>query len=141
MRRILTLLFVFFITLSTFAQGITGQWETFDDETNEKKALIEIYAANDKYFAKIVESYVKGSSGKCEKCQGAKKNKPIQGLVIIENLEKDDDEYTGGIILDPENGKTYKCYVELLEKNKLKVRGYLGFSLLGRTQYWRRKID
>jgi len=120
-------------------QSILGQWETYDDETNEKKALIEIYQTNDTYFAKIVQSYVKGTSGICEKCEGAKKDQPIAGLVIIENLEKDDDEYNGGTILDPQNGKTYKCYLELEETNKLKVRGYLGFSLLGRTQYWHRK--
>lgn len=133
-------LFLFLISFNSFyGQGILGEWETYDDETNEKKALIEIYQTNDTYFAKIVESYLKGSSGRCEKCEGAKKDQPIKGLVIIENLQKDDDEFNGGTILDPQNGKTYKCYLQLVETNKLKVRGYLGFSLLGRTQYWRRK--
>jgi len=68
------------------------------------------------------------------------KDKPIAGLVIIENLTEDGDEFNGGTIMDPENGKTYKCYIELLDDGKLKVRGYLGISLLGRTQYWRRKV-
>jgi len=54
-------------------------------------------------------------------------------------VQKDGDEFNGGTILDPENGKTYKCYLELLSKNKLKVRGFLGFSVFGRTQYWIRK--
>jgi len=49
---------------------------------------------------------------------------------------KDGDEYNSGTILDPENGETYKCYVELVSESKLKVRGYIGFSLFGRTQYW-----
>ncbi len=141
MKKLLPIVLIFFcITSLTFSQEIIGQWQTYDDETNENKALIEIYAEGNTYFAKIVETYVKGSSGICEECEGAKKNKPIEGLVIIENLKKDDDEYNGGTILDPENGKIYKCYIELLETNKLKVRGYIGFSLLGRTQYWRRKI-
>ncbi len=136
----LQLLVLLLLCASAQSQEIVGQWQTYDDETNENKALIEIYAEGERYYAKIVESYVKGSSGICEKCEGDKKNKPIKGLVIIEGLEKDDDEYNGGTILDPENGKTYKCYIELEEANKLKVRGYIGFSLLGRTQYWRRKI-
>lgn len=137
--KYLFLLFLLISSSISYAQEILGEWETYDDETNEKKALIEIYQTNDTYFAKIVESYVKGSSGRCEKCEGAKKDQPIKGLVIIENLQKDDDEFNGGTILDPQNGKTYKCYLQLVETNKLKVRGYLGFSLLGRTQYWRRK--
>ncbi|TMM53744.1 DUF2147 domain-containing protein [Maribacter algarum] len=137
--KYISLLVLFFMSGLSYGQGIIGQWETYDDETNQKKALIEIYQTNDSFYAKIVESYVKGTSGICEKCEGAKKDQPIAGLVIIEDLKEDDDEFNGGTILDPENGKTYKCYLQLLETNKLKVRGYLGFSLLGRTQYWRRK--
>ncbi len=137
--KYLYILFIATLSMNTNAQSILGQWETYDDETNEKKALIEIYKTKNSYFAKIVKSYVGDSSGICEQCEGAKKNQPINGLVIIEDLQKDDEEYNGGTILDPQNGKTYKCYLELVETNKLKVRGYLGFSLLGRTQYWRRK--
>ena len=59
-------------------------------------------------------------------------------MVILEDLKKVEGQYTDGNILDPENGKTYDCNVELIEKNKLKVRGFIGFSLLGRTQYWQR---
>ena len=135
-------LYIIFITtlgITTYGQGVIGRWETYDDETHEKKALIEIYKTNDVYFAKIVESYVEGTNVRCESCKGAKKDQPIKGLVIIESLKKDDNEFNGGTILDPENGKTYKCYLELVETNKLKIRGYLGFSLLGRTQYWMRK--
>lgn len=127
------------LTSSTIAQKITGEWETYDDETNEKKALIEIYQTGDLYFAKIVKSYISDNTAICTNCPGAKKDTPISGLVIIEDLKKDGDEYNGGEILDPQNGKTYKCYLELISDNKLKVRGYLGFSLFGRTQYWRRK--
>ena len=57
-------------------------------------------------------------------------------MIVIETLMKDGDEYNSGTILDPENGETYKCYVELVSESKLKVRGYIGFSLFGRTQYW-----
>ena len=135
------LFFLLLMTVSfiSYGQTITGQWETFDEETNEKKALIEIYKTNDTYFAKIVNSYKSDADKVCENCKGSKKGQKIRGLVIIEDIKKDGDEYNDGTILDPENGKEYKCYLELEEPNKLKVRGYLGFSLLGRTQYWIRK--
>ncbi len=138
MKKLLLLL-VLLISANSFGQTILGQWETTDDKTGEKKALIEIYQKGDQYFAKIVDSYISEKGKLCDRCKGSKKNQPIEGLVIIEGLEKDGDEFNGGTILDPENGKTYKCYLELINKSKLKVRGYLGVSLLGRTQYWTRK--
>ena len=133
------ILFLLTLSLTTHGQSIIGQWETFDDETKEKKSVVEIYKTNNLYFAKIVESFVSEKNAVCETCKGKSKNKPIIGLIIVENLKKDGEEFNGGTIMDPENGKTYKCYLELLNTNKLKVRGYLGFSLLGRTQYWIRK--
>jgi len=128
---------IFSFTLS--AQTILGQWETYDDKTNEKKGLIEIYESNGEYTAKIMATYTGPSDSICEKCKGKKKNQPIIGMQIIEGLEKKGDSYEGGTILDPESGKVYKCYLELVEDDKLKVRGFIGFSLLGRTQYWKRK--
>jgi uncharacterized protein (DUF2147 family) len=137
--RYLLLTAVLLLTTTAIGQTITGEWETYDDVTNENKALIEIYQTGDRYFAKIVKSYISDNTALCENCPGAKKGTPIAGLVIIENLKKDGDEYNDGEILDPENGKTYNCYVELEGANKLKVRGYIGLALFGRTQYWRRK--
>lgn len=66
------------------------------------------------------------------------KTGPILDIVIINGLEKDGDTWEDGTIFDPETGKVYKCYITLENKNRLKVRGYIGFSLLGRTQYWNR---
>ncbi len=134
------LLFSFFaMTLHLSAQDLVGQWETYDDKTKAKKGLIEIYKSGNKYYGKIVLSYTGKKGAVCEKCPGDKKNQPIVGLVIIENLELDGDEYNKGTILDPESGDVYSCYLVLENENKLKVRGYLGFSLIGRTQYWTRK--
>lgn len=140
MKCIYTLILMTICHIS-YAQNITGLWETFDDNTNEKKAVVEIYEEQGLYFAKIAENFVKEGSGICETCKGAKKNQPIIGLVIIESLKKDGDEYDGGWILDPENGKTYKCTLQLVETDQLKVRGFIGFSFLGRTQYWQRKPE
>ena len=137
--KYLLLVVILFLTTIALGQTITGEWETYDDETNENKALIEIYQTGDLYFAKIVKSYISDNTAICKNCPGAKKDTLIAGLVIIEDLKKDGDEYNDGEILDPQNGKTYSCYVELVDDNKLKVRGFLGVSLFGRTQYWRRK--
>ena len=58
---------------------------------------------------------------------------------ILTGLEKDGDEWSGGEILDPKKGTVYKCFIQLKGKNKLKVRGYVGVSVFGRTVYWHRK--
>ena len=121
------------------AQFIVGEWETFDDKTGDKLSVVEIYKVKGKYFGKITKLFKDPSDSVCEKCEDENKNKPIIGLVILNNLEEDDDEYNNGTILDPDNGETYKCYIELIEENKLKLRGYIGFSIIGRTQYWHRK--
>lgn len=134
--KFLYTLFITTLSIISYGQTITGQWVTYDDKTNEKKAIIEIYKTNNLYFAKIVKSFSSDKNAVCKACEGEKKGKPIVGLVIIENLKKDGEEFNGGTILDPQNGKTYKCYLELIGNNKLKVRGYIGYSLFGRTQYW-----
>ena len=137
--KILLTLWILFFGITTQAQSIIGQWETYDDKTNEKKAIIEIYQVNAIYSAKIVKNFVRDKDAICDNCEGENKNKPIIGLVIIKDIKQKDGVYEDGTILDPESGDVYKCYLELIEENKLKVRGYIGFSLLGRTQYWLRK--
>jgi uncharacterized protein (DUF2147 family) len=62
-------------------------------------------------------------------------------MIVLNDLTKDGEEWSGGTIMDPNNGKTYKCYLTLEEEDKLKVRGYIGFSLIGRTQYWYRLAE
>jgi len=66
------------------------------------------------------------------------KGRPLIGLRILWDLQKGSDQWSGGKILDPDNGKIYKCSISL-DGKKLKVRGFIGFSLLGRTQYWLRE--
>ncbi len=129
--------------VSTFyvgnAQSIFGKWKTIDDKTNKASSIVEIYKENGKAYAKILTLFDKEKKDNlCTECTGKDKNKPIVGLLIIKGLEKDGDEWNGGKILDPANGKKYKCYITLESKDKLKVRGYIGFALLGRTQYWYR---
>ncbi len=141
MKKLITLSMLLFIGITASnAQSVTGKWYSVDSDTNEKKSIIEVYKQNNKIYAKILELVKEEDKGNlCDKCEGENYNKPIEGMIILKGLKKDGDEWSGGKILDPENGSVYKCYIELIEKNKLKIRGYIGFSLLGRTEYWFRE--
>ena len=133
------LLLITALSITINGQTIIGKWETFDDKTNKKKAIVEIYKKDNLYFAKIVETFIGPKNATCQNCKGAKKDKPIIGLVITQNISKNGSNYDGGTILDPESGVIYKCHLKLIDNNKLKVRGFVGFSIFGRTQYCHRK--
>lgn len=138
LKNSLVLLFVLFFQIVQ-SQSVLGKWKTIDDETGKEKAVVEIYEVDGKIYGRIVEILeVEHRYKKCTLCQGTDKDKPIMGLIFIKGLTKNGDEYSGGKILDPKNGKSYKCYITLEGDDKLKVRGYIGISLFGRTQYWKR---
>ncbi|MFA5298697.1 MAG: DUF2147 domain-containing protein [Lutibacter sp.] len=142
MKKITLLIFVLLLSLNGFSQSIVGKWKTIDDETGKEKSIVEIYQSNGKVYAKVLQLLTKGEENKvCENCKGANKNKPIKGMMIIDGLTKDGNEWSGGKILDPKTGKEYKCYIALESPDKLKVRGYIGFALLGRTQYWHKIVE
>lgn len=134
---ILSVLFIFQIQ----AQDVTGVWKTIDDDGETVKSHLEIFEKDGKYFGKVIKLFREPDeeqNPKCLDCKGAKKDQPILGMEIVWDLVKKDQYWQDGKIMDPENGKDYKCFMELIEPDKLKVRGYMGFSLLGRTQYWYR---
>ncbi len=122
------------------APSAVGRWTTIDDETKKPKSVITIYEEGGKLFGKIEKLFREPNEEQnplCDKCEGTLKNQPIMGMVILRDLKKDGEEWTGGTILDPANGKTYKCKIAVeAGGKKLKVRGYIGMALLGRTQYW-----
>jgi uncharacterized protein (DUF2147 family) len=139
---LLPLLLCAFFTLPAFAgQGsIVGSWKTIDDKTNKPKSIVKIYQKGGKYYGRITKLFrEKGENPNplCDKCKDGdpRKGKPVKGMVIMQGLEKKGDEYSGGKILDPKNGKVYKCKL-WLEKGELKVRGYVGIFF--RTQTWHR---
>ncbi len=117
-----------------------GYWKTIDDKTGKPKAVVEIYEENGKLYGRIVELIREPGEDLdpiCEECPGDKKGKPIRGMVILWDLKKKgNNEWGGGKIMDPKNGKVYSAKIELAKDGTLRVRGYLGFSLLGRTQVW-----
>lgn len=140
MHYLLTFFIVLFCSTGLLsAQTVFGKWKTIDETTGKAKAIIEIYEEDGIVNGKIIELInPKKPNPVCKECTGEDKDRPILGMQFIRGLEKDGDEYNGGKLLDPINGKLYKCYITLEDKETLKVRGYIGISLFGRTQYWER---
>jgi uncharacterized protein (DUF2147 family) len=118
-----------------------GRWKTIDDKTGKPKGIVLIYEQNGKLFGKIERSLDPAKENeKCDKCPGDRKDQPLKGLLVLRNMEKHVDEYSGGDILDPDNGNVYKCKMKLVDGGKtLQLRGFIGFSLLGRNQIWHRE--
>ncbi|AIN74379.1 DUF2147 domain-containing protein [Flavobacterium psychrophilum] len=137
MIKKMTLLLLLIGSFQMQSQTVFGKWKTIDDKTGQAKSIVEVYENSGKVYGEVIEIIDPSRRNrKCEKCEGLDKNKPVLGLVIIKGLKKEDDEYNGGKILDPETGNIYKCFIKLAGKDKLEVRGYMGFSLIGRSQTW-----
>lgn len=119
------------------SQSPAGTWTTIDDKTGEKRAVVNLTVSNGTLNGTIVKVYQQtGDTGICTKCPGEFKDKNIIGLSFLWGLkDQGNGVWSGGSILDPKTGKIYKAKVTL-EGNKLYVRGYIGVSLLGRTQTW-----
>ncbi|KGO87740.1 signal peptide protein [Flavobacterium rivuli WB 3.3-2 = DSM 21788] len=140
MRKYLfTVLFIAVAGMFSTQAQVTGRWKTIDDETKEAKSIVEVYEKDGKIYGKVVEILNPAKKdSKCQNCKGEDKDKPILGLTIIKGLKKDGNEYTDGDILDPQKGKLYSCTIKLDGNDKLSVRGYMGISLIGRSQTWYR---
>ena len=135
MRHLFVMAIFCFGTVHAFAQ-IEGRWKTFNEKTKKAESIIEIFKKQDgKFYGKIVHLLVEGGNGNCMACVDDRKGKPMIGLEIIRGLEKDGNEYSGGRIMDPESGDEYKCIIKR-DGKYLKVRGYVGFAAMGRTQVW-----
>ena len=128
-----------FASLNSFAQSCVGKWITIDDETNKKKSIVELYKVDGKLYGKIIYLFPREGredNPKCKKCTDDRKDQPLVGLQIVRSLKWDGEEWEGGTIVDPENGKIYtvKMWLEEGNANLLNVRGYIG--PLFRTQKW-----
>ncbi len=140
----LTAIAVLLFAASVFAHGQdlspVGLWKTMDDDTHEAKALVEISEHDGVLSGRIVKLFRKPQEDQnplCEDCEGERHNQPVLGMTILWNMRHDGDEWDGGEILDPEKGKTYRCKLHVIDGGaELEVRGFIGISLLGRTQVW-----
>jgi len=130
---------------SVKANDILGVWLTQDKDSH-----VEIYKVGNKFFGKIIwlQDPIDSITGKPkldDKNENPSlRNRPVMGLKLLKNFVFDgDNEWENGTIYDPKKGKTYSCYIKFPNennKNRIKIRGYIGFSLLGRTVYWTRVV-
>lgn len=134
----LFILFIFQIELVLGQSNILGKWKTIDDNSLEPRSIVEIVEREGIVFGRIIKLFPKPTEDPdpvCDKCDRSdpRFNKKVIGMEIIRNLRKEGDEYGGGDILDPENGKVYRSKI-WVEGKDLKVRGYWGPFF--RTQTW-----
>lgn len=152
MRTTFVILLLALLPLSAFAQTTpakadqntpVGKWRTIDDKTGKVKSIVEIYQTTDGTLAGKVLQVLnsdKGPNPLCDACKGANHNKPITGMVIAWGLKHEGNSWGDGRIMDPKNGKVYSAKMTVIEDGaKLDVHGYMGFSLLGRSQIWVRE--
>lgn len=119
-----------------------GLWRTIDDATGKARALVRIVDNAGVLSGRIEKIFnpEPGWNGRCLECRGERKDQPVRGMLILTNLRKTAGEYAGGEILDPENGNVYRCRMRVAEDGQsMEVRGFIGFSLFGRTQVWVRE--
>jgi len=122
------------------APAEVGLWQTISDKTGKPEGYIRITLVGDELRG-VIERGMPGDDPNelCTKCPGERKNQRKIGMTIITGLHRQDDRWGGGEILDPDSGTLYRCRIRAVDSGrKLEVRGYVGISLLGRTQTWRR---
>ncbi|RDC65160.1 DUF2147 domain-containing protein [Adhaeribacter pallidiroseus] len=138
----LLLVLVLFLAVSKLAIAQTADNTPVGTWTNEdKEARFEIYKCGSKLCGKIVwlKEPLRDGKPKLDRSNPDKnlQNRPILGLIFMQNFESDsDNKWDNGTIYDPKSGKTYSCYMKVLSKDQMEVKGYIGISLIGRTQNW-----
>lgn len=144
-KRLLIPALVFYGCISTvMAMPISGSvWVSNDEKTGVPRAEFQLDEHDGVLTGRVVAIHKQpGDTGICSECPGKFKDKPIQNMVIIWGLtQHGKNNWSGGKILDPKTGKIYRAKL-LFKGDKLYVRGYIGVSVLGRTQVWdRRKVS
>lgn len=120
-----------------------GRWETTDDATGKVDSVVLV--EEDKgtlqgIIVKLVSPDPNDPNPRCRRCEGDLKDKSLIGLRILWGLRQSGNRWTGGLIVDPDNGRIYRCEIAMEDRgNKLRVRDYIGLSLFGRTEYWLRE--
>jgi uncharacterized protein (DUF2147 family) len=113
-----------------------------DDATGKIDSVVVLWEEDGKLYGRIerlVNSDPNDPDPRCVRCSGDLKDRSLVGLRIIWDLAKNGDQWSGGVIVDPKSGKIYRCSIAVIDRGKkLRVRGFIGFSLLGRTEYWLR---
>lgn len=123
-----------------------GRWRTIDDDTKSERSIVEVTKVGDELQGRVLRIFYRPDEKPdpvCELCEGARKDQPVIGMTFLWGLKPDGgNDWAGGAILDPKNGKIYNAKLSLTEAgSQLRVRGYIGTPLLGRTQIWLREKE
>lgn len=122
------------------SDSLVGSWISYDDDTNQPAAIVLITEKNGFFNGVITKVLDPNSATTCDKCSNARKGKPLLGMEILSGLKRNGDLYSGGLILDPDDGETYRAEMRLKDQgSKVELRAYIGIPLLGRTQTWIRE--
>jgi len=138
MRKHCVILLLVFGFNSIMAQSPLGLWENVDEDDGELQSYIEIYEQEGALHGKVVKLMTDAKVKHCQKCEGDEKGASLLGMNILANLVPTGNAWDHGSILDPKKGKRYKCKISLADENTLKVRGYIGRPLFGKTFKWKR---
>lgn len=143
MKQTILTLFIALLASPLFAQSeFLGEWRTVSDKTGEQEAVVRIFkATNGMYYGKMerfLNPEYAGKGIRCDKCKGADKDKPIEGLIIVRDLKYEDGKMVGGHVVDPESGNVYYGSITFDPgTGSIRLRGSLDRrGILGRTQTW-----
>jgi uncharacterized protein (DUF2147 family) len=140
-RALLAIVFISLGGVAAAQMTPVGLWKTIDDDGKTEKSLVRITETAG-VLSGVIEKIFDPSKqdSKCDQCSDERKDKPTLGMTIIRNVRQDAEDknlWSGGEILDPNNGKSYKTRLKPIEAGKkLEMRGYIGFFY--RTQVWLR---
>lgn len=149
MRRVLIpLALLLFATASSAqrlpaeARAYLGDWTTYNDEGTEAQSVVRFTESDGVLRGRIIrvlptEEYPTPQF-RCDDCDGQYEGADLRTVPLVEGMTWDDDEFSGGRITDPTNGRRYRGFLRLESPNRLRVRGFVGIRALGRTQVWRR---
>jgi len=119
-----------------------GLWTTIDDDSHKPRAVVEISEHEGLLAGRIVRLFREPGEDpdpRCQDCTGSRHDQRVLGMTILWNMRRHDGAWEDGEILDPEEGSIYRCRLQQVgDGSKLEVRGFIGISLLGRTQTWER---
>jgi len=122
--------------------GVLGRWRTFSDKTGKPESIVRLIDVDGEVRGTIETIFPAPNENPdptCDKCPDEFKGKPVRGLTFLWGFKRDGSGLGAGKILDPEEGSVYNCRLEVADGGKtLKVRGYVGVPLFGRTQSWQR---
>lgn len=120
-----------------------GRWLQVSDTDGKPRSILRIEERDGTYEAVVEKIFLKPGEEAdpvCDKCSDARKGQRVTGMRIMDGLRRDGLNYDGGHILDPDNGKVYRAKATLsADGQSLEVRGFIGISLIGRSQTWKRE--